>query len=581
MDDPPVLDLNVLDNDLPNVVNDFDPVDGAATFTENGGAVLLAPNAFVRDDGQSVTKAYLRLVGCAPTAQLQLAVPSGPTQTSSAAGWLNLTASSQAELQTWLRTAVTFADPAAEPTGNEACTVEAWVVDGAAKRSPTATAVITVVLVNDNAPQFLVQVQAYSIPEDDPAAVGLLVPHITATDADRGVGADITYSLQTSSPGAIGIDAQTGQLSLLTALDREAHAPSFTVVVVATDSGGRQGLYSAVFQLLDKNDHAPAFAASVPVSVTVPENQANVALVTMVATDPDAGNNGAVTYALQGPAPAEFAINAASGVITALGPFDAESTASYELTVVATDGGASCELPNVAPTTGPCTTAFALTVTVGDINDNPLQASVPTSFVYTEGMGPARPLAALTLADQDSLPLTGATVSLAGAALPAPQPSAVQDAPAACFAASGSAPVRLLQDAALRNGALLAAGNAGIFFDQTQQQYALLTPAAGAHVLQAVQNGSFTWSAWVRQQPNDHGYIFSFQDAANHNLRYFSLYSDTRDNTLTLYYTLPTLNRATVAFRIPPAQTLASTTWQLVTITLDATSVCQEKKIKK
>ena len=49
--------------------------------------------------------------------------------------------------------------------------------------------------------------------------------------------------------------------------------------------------------VLDENDNSPRFSASV-YDVTVPENQRDIALVTLVATDNDAGDNGRVTYTL-------------------------------------------------------------------------------------------------------------------------------------------------------------------------------------------------------------------------------------------------------------------------------------------
>lgn len=49
--------------------------------------------------------------------------------------------------------------------------------------------------------------------------------------------------------------------------------------------------------VLDENDNSPRFSAPV-YDVTVPENHRDIALVTLVATDNDAGDNGRVTYTL-------------------------------------------------------------------------------------------------------------------------------------------------------------------------------------------------------------------------------------------------------------------------------------------
>ena len=58
------------------------------------------------------------------------------------------------------------------------------------------------------------------------------------------------------------------------------------------------GIFSKVLvTVLDRNDNSPRFSAPV-YDVTVPENSRDINLVTLVATDNDAGENGRVTFTL-------------------------------------------------------------------------------------------------------------------------------------------------------------------------------------------------------------------------------------------------------------------------------------------
>lgn len=76
--------------------------------------------------------------------------------------------------------------------------------------------------------------------------------------------------------------------------------------VYARDGGLPPNLSKATVRITvgDENDHAPLLESE-SYSVEVPENQSHVALYTLRAADPDAGENGRLEYHLAGEARSE------------------------------------------------------------------------------------------------------------------------------------------------------------------------------------------------------------------------------------------------------------------------------------
>jgi len=91
----------------------------------------------------------------------------------------------------------------------------------------------------------------------------------------------------------------------------------------------------------DLNDNAPVFPVE-SYAVEVTENgEVGEEVVHVVATDADAGRNGAVSYRLDGDATVRAAliINSVTGVIRTRAPLDHETTSALEFNVIAEDGG--------------------------------------------------------------------------------------------------------------------------------------------------------------------------------------------------------------------------------------------------
>ncbi|XP_014796025.1 PREDICTED: cadherin-23 isoform X2 [Calidris pugnax] len=231
--------------------------------------------------------------------------------------------------------------------------------NGSPRRSAEIPVYLQIVDINDNNPVFSQPSYQKAVFEDVP--LGTVILRVQATDADSGNFALIQYSLG-DGEGKFGINPNTGDIYILSALDREKK-DHYTLTAVARDNPGdvssnrRENSVQVLITVLDVNDFRPQFSKS-QFSTSVYENEpAGTSVITMTATDLDEGDNGVVTYSIEGPGAEAFKINKDSGLITSRRRL--QSYERFNLTVVATDKGH----PPLWGTT-------MLHVEVIDINDN-------------------------------------------------------------------------------------------------------------------------------------------------------------------------------------------------------------------
>ena len=196
---------------------------------------------------------------------------------------------------------------------------------------------ITVLDINDNAPEFRPDLIRLTLPEDQQ-----LGPLVTLTAFDRDdpatLNAMILYSI---TNGDIGnhffINNLTGQLSLISSLDFEEEN-SFTLTVVAKDQGTpvMSGTAMVYINVTNVNDHPPNISGNVEIDVLESE-PVGFEVAQFTATDLDemtiifhfaSGND------TSGP----FAINRTTGVISLRASLDFEDQRQHILTIVANDG---------------------------------------------------------------------------------------------------------------------------------------------------------------------------------------------------------------------------------------------------
>ncbi|XP_009952663.1 PREDICTED: cadherin-23, partial [Leptosomus discolor] len=231
--------------------------------------------------------------------------------------------------------------------------------NGSPRRSAEIPVYLQIVDINDNNPIFSQPSYQKAVFEDVP--LGTVILRVKATDADSGRFALIQYSLG-DGEGKFGINPNTGDIYILSALDREKK-DHYTLTAVARDNPGdissnrRENSVQVLITVLDINDFRPQFSKS-QFSTSVYENEpSGTSVITMTSTDLDEGDNGVVTYSIEGPGAEAFKINKDSGLVTSQRRL--QSYERFNLTVVATDKGR----PPLWGTT-------MLHIEVIDINDN-------------------------------------------------------------------------------------------------------------------------------------------------------------------------------------------------------------------
>jgi VCBS repeat-containing protein len=232
--------------------------------------------------------------------------------------------------------AITVSNPSVldfETTPSYTLTV---TVTDAGGLTDTATVNITILDAPD-APVFNPDTYNVDVPEN--AAGGAAVVTVTATDPD--IGDTLTYSITAGNTGnAFTINPSTGAITVTdpSVLDFET-TPSYTLTVTVTDSDGATDTATVNITITNVNE-APVFNPDTYTEDVSEDAAGGAAVVTVTATDPDAGDT--LTYSITaGNTGGAFTINAATGAITVSNPsvLNFETTPSYTLTVTVTDAG--------------------------------------------------------------------------------------------------------------------------------------------------------------------------------------------------------------------------------------------------
>ncbi|XP_074466224.1 protocadherin-16 [Sebastes fasciatus] len=207
----------------------------------------------------------------------------------------------------------------------------------------SSTAKVDIVLqdVNDNTPVFSSSFYNASIKENTPAGTCFL--EVSATDEDRGSFGAISYILGSGSgsaaPTHFTINKETGQVCTSTALDRDEGLDKFDLTVTATDGGGLSSVARVRVTVVDINDNRPTFY---PVLYTVSlstHSAPGTSVVKVTANDPDAGENGRVTYrTVPAGGSGFFTLNKDTGVISLSRSLHGKANTVISMVISAEDG---------------------------------------------------------------------------------------------------------------------------------------------------------------------------------------------------------------------------------------------------
>ncbi|KAM7007873.1 protocadherin gamma-B5-like [Passerculus sandwichensis] len=227
-------------------------------------------------------------------------------------------------------------------------------------RSGSVQIRVNVTDANDNRPIFAQDRYHVRLRED--ALPGSAVLDLSASDADAGTNARITYSfgeMPKTTLQKFVLDAESGAITLQDALDFE-EMNAYNLAVEAKDGGGLVAHSKVEVEVLDVNDNPPEItilSLSSPVPEDVPED---TVIALLKVRDRDSGENGQVSCELSGEAP--LSIVASSGgsykVVTS-GALDREQASEHRVTVVARDRGRPA-----------LRSSRELVLEVSDVNDN-------------------------------------------------------------------------------------------------------------------------------------------------------------------------------------------------------------------
>jgi hypothetical protein len=246
-------------------------------------------------------------------------------------------------------------------------TLEVYARDGGGLVS-TATAVITVTDVNDNAPIIAQTPAALDTAISETMAKGMVVATITATDADVGVNAVLIYSL-TGGEGYFQVDGTGNVILAQSLLSIERRLPF--VLTVKVNDGGLPSLSDTVtfrVNVTDANDNRPILNHPPAVFVR-PEGTTNFILTLSpglwtsgVVTDADDGLNGQFDFYLDSSSSSVFSFDNSTGILSLGAPLDYESKTFHSGLIYIADRGT----PSLLSATN-----LTISLTVTDVNDQP------------------------------------------------------------------------------------------------------------------------------------------------------------------------------------------------------------------
>lgn len=225
-------------------------------------------------------------------------------------------------------------------------------------------------IINQHSPKFIAgTLSSIDIRED--FALDRSVLQFKATDNDSGFNGKLVYAISSGNEdGCFTIDMSTGELKVISALDRE-QKEFYILNITVYDLGFPQTSTWKLLavNVLDANDNPPVFSQPRYV-VNIPENtEVDKSIFKVTAVDLDSEDNGAFKYSLLSFTDL-FKIDEVTGVVKVTGPLDRETFSRYDLTIEARD---QAKLD-------PQLFSFAdLIVVLEDINDNPPKF-VPTIY---------------------------------------------------------------------------------------------------------------------------------------------------------------------------------------------------------
>uniref|UniRef100_A0A3P9MBI5 Cadherin domain-containing protein n=1 Tax=Oryzias latipes TaxID=8090 RepID=A0A3P9MBI5_ORYLA len=275
-------------------------------------------------------------------------------------------------------------------------TLTLTAVDGGVPtRTGTASIIVRVLDVNDNAPSFDKDTYVVDVMENSP--IGSLVIKLNATDLDEGSNADVvySYSLYTSerTQNVFQLNPENGEIRVKEMINYE-DLQLYEMEVIASDKGlsSLSGQCKIKIQVTDMNDNHPEISIKSFQSPVSEDIKLDTVIAVVSVSDKDSGENGIVDLYI--PYNMPFKLRKSSDnyyELVVSEALDREKVPEYDITFTVTDRGSP-----------PLSDNETMTLELLDVNDNVPQ--FPKSF-YTirvmENNAPGSLLESLSAFDPD------------------------------------------------------------------------------------------------------------------------------------------------------------------------------------
>uniref|UniRef100_A0A3B4UZP7 Protocadherin beta-1 n=1 Tax=Seriola dumerili TaxID=41447 RepID=A0A3B4UZP7_SERDU len=224
---------------------------------------------------------------------------------------------------------------------------------GAAPLTTDKSVLITVIDVNDNAPEIEVTSFSSSIKED--SKIGTTVALISVSDLDSGINGKVICTINEDVPFTLSPSLQENMYAVVTRseLDREIIS-QYDVTIVAKDAGDPLFISEKTIKVVisDVNDNSPEFSSSPYTFYITENNKPGASVFSVKASDRDESDNALISYHIlrdgRGNKLSSFLnINSENGDILALKSFDFETLKTFHFHVVASDSGTPSLSSNV------------------------------------------------------------------------------------------------------------------------------------------------------------------------------------------------------------------------------------------
>lgn len=268
---------------------------------------------------------------------------------------------------------------------------------GVPPRSGTASIIINVLDINDNAPLFTQPVYTVNVSEN--AAAGTVVMVLNATDLDEGSNAELLYSytLYTSekTQEIFTLDQHTGEIKVKGVIDYE-ESQSFEMHIQAQDRGTNplSGHCKVMVYVNDLNDNYPEVTIKSVKNAVSEDTPIGTLIAVVTVRDQDSGDNGVVELTLNQQQTLPLLLNKTSAGFYELivsKPLDREVISKYELILMVTDKG-----------NPPLSENETIILDILDINDNAPMFPQPFYTIHVvENNVPGALLTSLSAHDPD------------------------------------------------------------------------------------------------------------------------------------------------------------------------------------